>query len=1135
MLPEELLHKLKEQNIGIGVVDGKLKVVDPDKNLNPELLGMLKENKQALIDFLSRSSSFTRSDFPHAKVSEDELKQIAKDHPKLEKLYQATPIQQGMLFEEKASTGNHEYVMQFFSEIKGGIKADIMRQAWDKLVARHDVFRTGFVGFDQEVINQFVETSVSLPWTEQDLTDKSAEEQQQAIAEFLQQDEKQGFDYEKPPLMRVAVLKLSELASFFVWTYHHTLLDGWSLPVILAELLAYYHDIATGTDSELPNAVQFGDYAAWLAQQDNEKSEAFWKEYLAGITKPTPVMHNSSKPKAPVSDKHEHVVRLPVAATTQLVETAKQAGTTVFTALQMAWGSLLARYNNLDDVVFGTTVSGRPPALAGVEQIAGVFINTLPVRLNFAGNPTVGQALANLHQQNGVKDEHTYFPLAEIKALSDLDTRDNMLDNILVYYNLPPATEASDAASADKPDLEVTTEKLQQNYNFPLTVKGTMLSEDQGELIELVFEFDKNYYPADAMGRMADNFITLLTALGASSDSDAVSSLFNTIDGKELSAQLTDTQSSATDLVTQIEQHSSGDAIYTSDGVMSYAELNEKASQIAALLAEKGISGDTAKDKVIAVSMERSPLFAATLLGILKAGAAYTLIDWSLPATRNQQQLDVAGVAMIITQRTLADLLPLDNHPVIMINEAKFPAAATTQSVSSDALAAVKVVASKDGVMRAVGLTRQNLTASASNMNDAFGATRLNRTLCSSIYASALFESEFWAPLTLGGTTLLVEDVYEVCLDAALQPTFINLMTDSYKELVKREYGFSGVKAVNFTADGADTATIKQVYNRTDIEDVFASMAFVETSGVAAVASFPKGSAGFDTDMVGKSVSAQTRLLPVYHQQLQHQDMMAELCVAGPAVAQGYLNQTENGFTTIDGQAIYHTGERVVVTGFDAEGQPNLRRAGRLNRQTHLRGQRVEPQEIEHLLKAGMDEIVKCAVIKREDAGTGQRLVVYVEMTHFIGYLDDFSDNTLYYDTVAKCKSVLQAALPPALVPDFYVFLEALPLLATGDVNLAALPSPEAFTKEMRQYVAPNDEFEQTIHDFWENVFHIREISVHNDFFELGGTSMQQTRIQANINKTWDLELTIEEIFENPTIAAIADLIKAQLKETESA
>src|ERR687885_1169755 len=357
----------------------------------------------------------------------------------VEAIYPLSLSQQGMLFETLSAPGSGIHIEQLMVTLHGDLNFRGFEQAWQRVVERHSLLRTGFVWKNQEQPLQFVLQRVEVTLEKQDWRGLSSSQQQEQLEAVLSADRCQGFNLTRPPLMRLALFQIAENTYHFLWTQHHILMDGWCLPLILKEVLAFYKAFCTNRDLSLQPSRPFKDYIVWLKQQNLSQSEAFWRNKLQGFTKPTALgMEAESSSFSDQKERYgEQKAVLSASATTALQSLVKQHHLTLNNLVQGVWALLLNRYSGEEDVVFGTTVSGRPPDLAGVESMIGLFINTLPLRIKVSPDAFLWIWLKNIQSQQIEQQAYEYCSAGQVHQWSEVPSSLPLYESILVFENYP--------------------------------------------------------------------------------------------------------------------------------------------------------------------------------------------------------------------------------------------------------------------------------------------------------------------------------------------------------------------------------------------------------------------------------------------------------------------------------------------------------------------------------------------------------------------------------------------------------------------------------------------------------------------------------------------------------------------------
>ncbi|MFO7587952.1 MAG: condensation domain-containing protein, partial [Gemmatimonadota bacterium] len=423
---------------------------------------------------------------------------------RIEDIYPLSPMQQGMLFHSLREPDAGLYVEQTSWLIEADLAVEAFRQAWSEAVRRHSILRTSFAwdGLDEPM--QVVHRSVELPFAFEDLRTLPASEREAVLAGRERDLRSAGFDLARPPLMRLSLFRLDERSFVFVWTHHHVLLDGWSVPLLLFEVVDSYRALAAGGEPRSRLIRPYRDYIAWLRGKDPASAREFWTRELAGFEAPTRLPAatregNGPAAAAPSSIGGSHRVLMSRDLTSRMESLCRREGVTLSTLLHGAWGLVLARHAGEADVVFGSTVSGRPADLAGSEGMVGLFINTLPVRVRVDEGAEVGEWLRGLQGKLAELRAYEYSPLVEVQGWSEVPRGRPLFETLFVFENYP--VQEKEAAGG----LEVRERASHSRTNFPLTVAAS-----PGAELGLEFSCDGELYDVRAIERLAGRFERLL-------------------------------------------------------------------------------------------------------------------------------------------------------------------------------------------------------------------------------------------------------------------------------------------------------------------------------------------------------------------------------------------------------------------------------------------------------------------------------------------------------------------------------------------------------------------------------------------------------------------------------------------------
>jgi acyl-CoA synthetase (AMP-forming)/AMP-acid ligase II/acyl carrier protein len=384
---------------------------------------------------------------------------------KIEAIYQLSPLQRGILFHTAYAPESGMYFEQVLLEIEGDLNTAMFDRAWQE-TATQDILRTLFIWEGQDKPLQVVVEQVKLPFAQHDWRDLTEPEQRARLKTFLADDRRRGFDLTKPPLMRLLLIRVADQRYQLVLSFHHLLLDGWSMWLLLGEVFSRYEAAGKNEPFKLEKLLSYGDYIDWLQKQDLSAAEEYWRQTLAGFSTPTRLRVERGFTASAEADYLEEELRLPEETTTSLLSFARQNKLTISTLVQGAWALMLSRWSGEQDVVYGVVVSGRPASLSGAESIVGLFINSLPMRAQLQWNDSVVSWLRSLQDQMAEMSQYEYSPLVDIQGWTGVPRGVQLFDTLFAFENYP--MEAS--SLGDTAGLKVQFTQAVEKTNYPITV-----------------------------------------------------------------------------------------------------------------------------------------------------------------------------------------------------------------------------------------------------------------------------------------------------------------------------------------------------------------------------------------------------------------------------------------------------------------------------------------------------------------------------------------------------------------------------------------------------------------------------------------------------------------------------------------
>ncbi|BAY50181.1 amino acid adenylation domain protein (plasmid) [Scytonema sp. HK-05] len=1048
---------------------------------------------------------------------------MSKQNKNVEAIYPLSPMQQGMLFHTLYAPNSGMYFEQLVCTLHGNLNVKAFHGAWQRVVERYQILRTLFIWEQTKQPLQVVCKSATLPWFNLDWQELSLVEQQQRLEKLLQAEREKGFKLDQAPLMRCTLIKVGADTYQFIWSHHHLLMDGWCLSIVLKEVLAYYEAAVQGENLYLTPPHPYKDYIAWLQQQDLSQSEAFWRQALQGFTNPTPLITDKVGSN---KFQQEHVYKeqkllLPKTLTSKLESLAKENHLTLNTLLQGTWALLLNRYSGESDVLFGTTVSGRPSALTGVESMVGLFINTLPVRLQVSPAAKLLPWLKQLQAQLVDLEQYAYTPLVDIQAWSDVPRGTPLFESLVVFENYPLDASLQEGSGS----VKVSDVRGFERTNYPLTVVVT-----PGEQLSLQVSYNASRFNVAIIKQMLEHLETMLADMVAKPQASLLD--LEMISQRERQKLLIDFNDTKTEFPenkcihqlfeSQVERTPNNIAVEFDHQHLTYRELNTKANQLAHQLQKLGVGPEV----LVGICVERSLDMVIGILGILKAGGAYVPFDPTYPTERLGFMLEDAQISVMLTQQRLAHNFAESNTRVICLDtDLSLIATVSIENppsqVTPQNLAYIIYTSGSTGKPKGTMIPHRGVVNYLSWCIKAYAvAEGYGAPVQSSIGFDATITSLF-SPLLVGQKVVLLPEKEEIeALSALLQsadnyslvkitPAHLQMLN----QMLPEKKGVTETKALVIGGEALLGKSLTFWRHHAPNTRIINEYGPTETVVGCCVYEVSEQTCLSGAILIGRPIANTELYLLDENQKLVPIGVVGELYIGGAGVARGYLNRPQltqqrfipNPFSKEPGSRLYKTGD---LARYLPDG--NLEYLGRIDHQVKIRGLRIELEEIESLL--GQHPLVNCVtVIAREDQPGDKRLVGYIVPHEKV-------------PTTSELRRFLKEKLPEYMVPSAFVMLDALPITPNGKIDRRALPVPETFGDVQDDYQAPRSLTEEVVATVWLEVLGA-EVGVNVNFFEAGGHSLLATQVISRLQKAFAVKLPLQYLFEYPTIAELSECI----------
>jgi len=1136
------------------------------KQYKQETVQRLLDNYKAklleLIDFCSsqQETQPTPADFTYKQLSIDEVDALdASMEEGIKDIYPLSPMQEGMLFHALYDPSSTAYFMQMSYQLQGNIEIPLVKESVNELFKRYDILRTCFIHESLHRPLQVVKKQQVADFHYRDISQSPVHvgdrQWQEAYVEaFKTKDQQRLFDLTKDVLMRLTVIRTEPRTFEFIWSFHHILMDGWCLGILIKEFFDIYRGLLVNNPRSLPPATPYVTYIRWLESQDKDAAESYWTHYLANYDTAVGIpTAGELKSAGDTEYKRGNIKSLLAPDKGQALSTlAARQHVTLNTLLQVAWAIVLGRYNRVRDVVFGAVVSGRSAEIEGVETMIGLFINTIPVRIAYQPDTTLHQLLRKIQDQAIESEPFHHFPLASAQNLTPL--RQNLLNHIIVFENYPLVEQLDGMMDRKEPnggmmDAEVSNTAAvdQTNYDFNLLITP-------GRSISIEFKYNANIYDASDIHRISGHLLRVLDHF--IDDTGAAVDSFSLMSEEEKQQVLVDFNNTTADYpkdvtihqLFEIQSERAGDryALCSMGHTMTYNQLNEKSNQLARWLREKGVTAGS----IVALMAEPCAEMIIGILAILKAGGGYLPIDPEFPEVRIAYMLADSDTRWLLTQAHLTIGTAFNGETFTLEDENLYTGESSNLEPVSQSTDVVYTIytSGTTGKPKGVLLNNRNLVNYVHWFSAAAHLASSDRVLLVSSFAYDLGYTAVYPSLVNGAQLHLVaKETYllpETALNYIMEnrityikvtPSLFTLMVNSEDFSVEKcstlRLVVLGGEAINLR----DVETIRRICGGIQVMNHYGPTE--ATIGcVAEMIDFDRFDSYLQLPTIGRPIHNTSIYILDSQQRVQPVGIAGELCISGDCLAGGYLNRPEFTSEKFDQDdqdkkektkvlwgpgaifqkspwppeaSIYHTGDLACRL---PDGR--IRFLGRIDQQVKIKGFRIELEEIRsHLVTH--PNVEDAAVIDRTNDNGDRYLCAYI-----------VSGNTGEpAPAVNPLRDHLSRLLPEYMIPAFYVPVAEIPLTANGKLDRAALPAPDQNLPTGEAYAAPRNDVETELCSVWENVLGHRPVGIEDNFFMLGGDSIKSIQIVSRMSKA-GYKVEMRDLFLNPTISQLAPLVR---------
>lgn len=1061
-----------------------------DKTIE-KLISSYQNHLKNLIETVANAERniLTPSDLTYDKLTYEDLSKLNKDNT-IEDIYELSPLQQGIYYHWLVDNSNPTYFVQTSYRLQSkDLIIDTVKHLYNCLIKKYSVLRTSFTNDYGGLLLQVVHKSVASTFTYEKVED--VELIDEYIFKVKEQDKNDGFDLTQPSLMRLKVLDFGDGVYEFIWTYHHIILDGWSMNILVADFYNILLESGSSkyVSSDSLETVKYSNYINWLSKIDKESSLEYWKNYLEGIESVTEIPFKNQETKNDVLLIENNSISLEGALYQNIVNLCQELGITHNIFIQAVWGYLLSKYNNTQDVVFGSVVSGRPGELIGVESMIGLFINSIPVRIRQEENDTPKTILRRLHLESLDSTGHHYMNLSDLLAQHTFGAE--LMSSLMIFENF--LGQESEDYIQDEIAVNEVNLFVQTNSDFNIIVRPFPT------LLKIDFKYNTSVFDPELIKNLELHFFNIVTQFCSYSETKIEDiDYLSPLEKNKLLLDFNNTKVSYPKekvLVEWFEEIADSAlnhvALVFEDKKLTYKELNEQANQLGNYLRD---NYQIQPDDLIGIKLERSEKMIVSVLGVLKSGAAYVPIDIEYPKER-----------IIYIENDIQSKIIIDEDFLNTFYDQKdqFSRVNLNKINSSTDLAYIIYTSGTTGNPKGVMVENRNLVNYITHQISYLNIRSCEKVmLFSSISFDASVEQIFVA--LLSGSTLFVMKKSDLLNIPKVEeyikknqithihsiPAFLENIDIKQLPSVRRVIS-GGEKCNESLVEKYESIT--SFYNKYGPTEITISCSIKELKKDSVVTI---GSPISNTQIY--ILDKNLKLLPI--------GTAGYIYISGEGVARGYLNQPEltsqkfieNPF--ISGGRIYNSGD---MGKWLPDG--TIAFLGREDFQIKVSGYRIELSEIENALAEYSESVKEVVVIAKEEKKDKILNAFYTSEKEI--------DKT-------KLKDFLQNRLPAYMVPQTYNKVNSFPRTVGGKIDRNALYNLIKQDVLKRDFVQARNETDLQLIAIWKEVLSLDKVSITDDFFKIGGNSIRAIRAVFK-----DKRYSITELYSNLTIEKISDLI----------
>lgn len=1019
---------------------------------------------------------------------EENMKLIAEN---IEDIYALTPVQEGMLF-YYLKNEDSEYNEQLILNIDGQIDYDLFVKTWEVLIKRHLVLRTIFRWKETKQRLQIVLKNIAINAKFIDLSRENHKFDK--YEQYCKNDLMTRFNLEEGAI-RFSLYKLEEQKYNIVITNHHIIYDGWSNGILINEFFSVYRALAQkNEDINLPNCMSYKSYVMWLQKRNKEEDGVYWQEYLKNYQSYVQKRHGQNE------STDNYILTIEKGPFDKFV---KNNNITIAALMNAAWAILIQKIDRRNDIIFGTTTSGRNISVEGIENAVGLFINTVPLRVISKTDMSVMDLVRNIMQDTLKREQFEHTPLTEIKKIAGIGSEHDLFNTIVVVENYPLTQNMNEG------DLKVTDYQSFESNNYDITV-GVEISDK----FKIVLTYKKNIYSETQIKSIAKGFQNVLYSIISNPTQKNEEIELTSIEDKSEILESVNLKSkfplecgTISDMLSKsFNKYPNNIAVRNQDRVIIYKELDNKSNQLAKRLLKGGVS----KNDIVAVLIEPSIEMVIATIAIIKTGAAFILLDTDIPNSRMEYILKDCKAKVLITNREDVDF---DVEKLIFNETSIFEESSESIKFENDPndLLCIIYTSGTTGNPQGVMIEHRNLTTYMKGVFKFLNISSKDSAIQLSAVTFDTFIEIIFLMLLNGGKIVLpkkedmknVEELYKLIIEEKVSilscvPMILNALNR-----------MSSLKDVRIVISGGDVLKYENISNMIHYSEIYNSYGPSEATIGPVYYKVKKNTN--KTIPIGKPIEGCKAYILDKDMKLCPFGIVGELYLGGGTISRGYLNNeklTKERFVKMnicgEEELLYKTGDMALLLQ-----NGDIEFLGRDDGQVKINGVRIELRDIEIQIRKH-PKVLDVVADVQKDVNGKQYLCAY--------FVSEDSIN------LKELRLHVEELLPRNMSPNYWIKLDRIPETRHGKIDYKALKQHfiSNVKNKKNSIEKPSNESEENILKIWCEVLGKEDIGVSDDFFEIGGDSLLLTAVYSRMCQQFEEKITVQELFDYRTIREMA-------------